>query len=162
MRRKIDVYLGLGSNLGDREMNLLRAVNLLDKELGVPAQKISRLMEFPAQGFDGPDFMNMCVLYKLPEETDPMDVLKALKRVEAALGRTDAPEYGPDGERVYHDRTVDVDILFFGTEKIEKEGITIPHPKIVERVFVKVPLKEIASAKLKEAYPEIFTKFANN
>ena len=72
------------------------------------------------------------------------------------MGRTDPPEYDADGRRIYHSRIIDIDILFYGKEVIETEELTIPHPRIAERDFVKKPLKEIAKKSFREAFPEIF------
>ncbi|MBR5075355.1 MAG: 2-amino-4-hydroxy-6-hydroxymethyldihydropteridine diphosphokinase [Bacteroidales bacterium] len=144
---KVDLYLGLGSNLGDREVNLMRAVTLMDEAFGVGPERISKIYETPSWGFEGPAFLNMCILYRLPV-TEPSvehatEVLHKIKEIERALGRDDAPEYDSEGKRVYHNRTIDIDILYYGKETINTEELTIPHPLIEQRDFVKKPLKEI-------------------
>ena len=85
-----------------------------------------------------------------------MEILGLCKEIERALGRNDAPEYGADGRRVYHNRTIDIDILFYGKERIDLKELTIPHPRIGERDFVKIPLAEIAKPSLRAAFPEFF------
>ena len=60
---RVEVYLGLGSNLGNRDLHLLQAVNRLDQAFGMHPERISRIVESPALGFDGPDFLNLCLLY---------------------------------------------------------------------------------------------------
>ena len=144
---KVDLYLGLGSNLGDREVNLMRAVTLMDEAFGVGPERISKIYETPSWGFEGPAFLNMCILYRLPV-TEPSvehitEVFHKIKDIEKQLGRDDKVEYDADGKRVYHDRTIDIDILYYGKETINTEELTIPHPLIEQRDFVKKPLKEI-------------------
>ena len=158
---RVEVYLGLGSNLGDRDCNLLRAVNLLDQAFGMHPERISRILETPAQGFEGPDFLNMCLLYRLPREGEAREqalaVLHKCKEIEAALGRPlREPLFGPDGKRIYSSRIIDIDILCFGIERIETEELTVPHPRIAERDFVKKPLLEISKPALRAAFPEFF------
>ena len=144
---KVDLYLGLGSNLGDREVNLMRAVTLMDEAFGVGPERISKIYETPSWGFEGPAFLNMCILYRLPV-TEPSvehitEVFHKIRDIEKQLGRDDKVEYDADGKRVYHDRTIDIDILYYGKETINTEELTIPHPLIEQRDFVKKPLKEI-------------------
>lgn len=157
---RVELYLGLGSNQGERELNLMRAVTLMDEALGTHPERISRIIETKADGFEGPDFLNMCIMYRIkPEGTAEEHVLAVfhkIKEVEQALGRTDKPEFDADGKRVYHNRPIDIDILFYGDEVINTEELTIPHPRIAERDFVKVPLREIAKKSLREAFPDIF------
>lgn len=160
MANWIELYLGLGSNQGERELNLMRAVTMLDEALGTHPERISRIIETKAQGFDGADFLNMCVMYRLKPEGSSEEHVTALfhkmKDIEKALGRTGAPEYDARGARVYHDRAIDIDILFYGKEIINTEELTIPHPRIAERDFVKIPLREISKKSLREAFPDIF------
>ena len=158
---RIDVYLGLGSNEGDRDLNLLKAMNLLDEAFGIHPERISRIVETPAWGFEGPVFLNLCVLYRLPRKGDPVEQATALlhiaKSVEQALGRkAEEALYDADGKRIYHNRLIDIDILLFGTEIIHTEELAVPHPLIVQRDFVLKPLKEISKPNVREAFPEIF------
>ena len=85
-----------------------------------------------------------------------MDVLDKVKAIERAMGRTDVPEYDSEGKRIYHSRIIDIDILFYGNERIDNERLIIPHKDIENRPFVMMPLKEIAEPSLKEAFPEYF------
>ena len=157
---RVNLYLGLGSNLGDRDVNLLKAVNLLDEAFGVHPERISRIVETPAWGFDGPDFLNLCVLYRLPRTGTPAEhatqILHQVKAVEKALGREPEPLFDAEGRRLYHNRTIDIDILCYGTESIQTELLTVPHPLIGERDFVKKPLLEISKPDIREAFPDIF------
>ena len=72
------------------------------------------------------------------------------------MGRTDPPEYDGEGNRIYHSRIIDIDILFYGTERIDIPELTIPHKGIADRPFVMIPLLEIAKPSLKRAFPEYF------
>ena len=157
---RVEVYFGLGSNMGEREIMLMRAVNMMDEAFGTHPERISGIIETEADGFAGTPFLNMCLLYRLPRQGTPAEhateILHTVKAIESALGRTDTPEYAPDGSRIYHDRPIDIDILYYGNEIIETEELTIPHPRIAQREFVKRPLKEISKPALRGAFPEIF------
>ena len=157
---RVNVYLGLGSNLGDRDVNLLKAMNRLDEAFGAHPERISRIVETPAWGFEGPDFLNLCVLYRLPRQGTPVEhateILRRVKDVEKALGRESEPLFDENGNRVYHNRIIDIDILCYGTETIRTEALTIPHPLIGERDFVKKPLLEISKPDIRTAFPDIF------
>ena len=155
----VSVYLGLGSNQGNRLQNLMQALDLLDKGLGCHYTALSRIIETKAWGFKGDKFLNACVLYRIfrkgtPEEQG-MEILRLCKEIERSLGRDDDVETDADGKRVYHNRTIDIDILFYGNEHIDIEGLTVPHPLIGERDFVKIPLAEIAKPSLRTAFPEL-------
>ncbi len=157
---RINVYLGLGSNLGDRDVNLLKAMNRLDETFGTHPERISRIVETPAWGFEGPDFLNLCVLYRLPRQGTPVEhataLLRQVKAVEKALGREEEALFDEQGKRVYHNRIIDIDILCYGVETIHTEELTIPHPLIGQRDFVKKPLLEISKPEIRAAFPEIF------
>ena len=154
------MFLGLGSNLGDRDVNLLKAMNLLNEAFGMHPERISRIVETSAWGFEGPDFLNLCVLYRLPRKGTPEEhseeILRKVKDIEKALGRKDEALFDADGKRVYHNRIIDIDILLYGTQIIKTESLTIPHPLIGQRDFVKKPLLEISKPAVREAFPEIF------
>ena len=156
----VSVYLGLGSNLGDRRKNIERALELLDEGFGRHYTALSRLIETKAWGFKGDKFLNACVLYRIYRKGSPEEqgheILALCKEIERTLGRDEKPEYDADGNRVYHNRTMDIDILFYGTEHIDTEDLTVPHPLIAERDFVKIPLAEIAKPSLRTAFPEYF------
>ena len=156
----VSVYLGLGSNLGDRRKNLERALTLLDEGFGRHYTALSRMIETKAWGFKGDKFLNACVLYRIYRKGSPEEqgheILALCKEIERILGRDEKPEYDADGNRIYHNRTIDIDILFYGTEHIDTEDLTVPHPLIAERDFVKIPLAEIAKPSLRTAFPEYF------
>lgn len=133
--RQQELVLLLGTNLGDREDNIRRALEALDKAFGGRRVKISDIIETEACGFDGPPFLNAVVVYRSARK--PENVLGICKRIERSMGRTDAPEYASDGSRVYHNRIIDIDILFYGEHSVSTPQLSIPHPQVHSRPFVK-------------------------
>ena len=146
----VDLYLSLGSNQGNREENIENALSLLNIELGTPYKALSSLVETKPWGFDSDNrFLNAAVHYqlRLPEgynpEAEGLMILACCKKVEKMMGRTGEPEYDENGNRLYKDRLIDIDILLFGDNKIDTEELTVPHKLMCERNFVMEPLKEI-------------------
>src|SRR5579862_5270031 len=128
----VEVFIGLGSNLGNREGSLKRALELLKQEMRL--EKISSFYESePMYLKDQPWFLN-CVA-KFETSLSPEELLSHLKIVEKKLGREKGTRYGP--------RSIDLDILFYENGIVESEGLKIPHPMIQERKFVLVPMAEI-------------------
>ena len=123
------VYLGLGSNLGDREGNLLQACELLGC---LEKSKIHETEPFGV--LDQPKFLNM--VCEIETELSPRELLLFVKNIEKKLGRKKREKWGP--------REIDIDILFYGDQIIDEPDLKIPHPGIKERDFVLKPLKEIA------------------
>jgi 2-amino-4-hydroxy-6-hydroxymethyldihydropteridine diphosphokinase len=155
-RVKVDLYLSLGSNQGDRRKNIDDAISLLNIELGTPYKRISSLLETKPWGFDSEEmFLNAAVMYELDlpkgynPEAEGLLILEICKSIERRLGRKGDPQYDESGDRIYTDRPIDIDILLFGDNNIDCEELTVPHKLMWEREFVMVPLKEIATA-LKE------------
>ncbi|MBR5432317.1 MAG: 2-amino-4-hydroxy-6-hydroxymethyldihydropteridine diphosphokinase [Bacteroidales bacterium] len=127
------VYLSLGTNKGNRERNIRRALCLLNIALGKRYKAVSDIINTKAAGFDGPDFLNCVAAYDL--RLSPGALLRRCKRIERLMGRRDAPEYAPDGSRIYHDRVIDIDILLYGDRKGDEPGLQIPHPQLEARPF---------------------------
>ena len=157
----VHLYLSMGSNMGDRRANLEAALALLDEAFGTGYKRLSGIIETPSWGFNAPDFLNCAVLYELPRkresaEAQALEILDAVKGVERALGRGENIEYDAAGERVYHSRPIDIDILFFGTHVIDHPRLQVPHPLMAQRDFVTVPLREIANKRVKASFPDIF------
>ena len=147
---KVELYLSLGSNQGDKRKNIEDALSILNIELGAPYKAVSTLIETEPWGFDSEEtFVNAAVLYELEmkkgynPEAEGLMILEICKSVERRLGRTGAPQYDERGERIYSDRPIDIDILLFGDDHINCEELTVPHKLMYERDFVMVPLKEI-------------------
>lgn len=134
-----DVFLGLGSNVGDRENQLKEAIRLLDEQSGIKVVKVSSFYETEPVGYvDQPDFLNLCV--EIQTELSPKAVLERGLAIEQQLHRVRKERWGP--------RTLDIDILLYGDQIIEEQDLTIPHPRMTERAFVLIPLQEIAPNKI--------------
>ena len=135
--RPVTAYLGLGSNLGDRREALARALHLLNDADDLRVIRCSTIYETEPWGYtDQPRFLN-CVA-EITAASSPVRLLETAKRIEQTLGRTGGIRYGP--------RTIDIDILLYGDAIIDmgEPDLQIPHPRIMERAFVLVPLAEIA------------------
>ena len=147
---KVELYLSLGSNQGDRRLNLEHAISMLNVELKKPYKAVSSFLETEPWGFDSEDkFLNAAVLYELElpkgynAEAEALMILETCKDIERRLGRTGKPQYDEKGERIYTSRPIDIDILLFGDNRIDCEELTIPHKLMYERDFVMIPLREI-------------------
>ena len=161
-KNKVGLYLGLGSNQGDRALNIEHAVSMLNVELKTPYKAISSLLETEPWGFESQEkFMNAVVLYELelPEgynpEAEGLMILEICKDIERRMGRTGEPQYDEKGERVYKDRPIDIDILLFGDNRIDCPELTIPHKLMYERDFVMIPLREIAGQAGNDVIPDL-------
>ncbi|MCL0079849.1 2-amino-4-hydroxy-6-hydroxymethyldihydropteridine diphosphokinase [Dehalococcoidia bacterium] len=127
------VYLGLGSNLGDRERNLARGLESLAERMMI--KKVSSIYETEPLGYlDQPWFLNMAC--SGTTQLDPFELLRYVKDIEGQLGRAAGFPNAP--------RPIDIDILFYAQWVIEDQYLVIPHPRIGERAFVLIPLVEIA------------------
>ena len=130
------VYLSLGTNLGNRKRNIREAIDKIGEQIGV-VKRQSALYETKPWGYSSPnDFINACVLVLTPMA--PRQVLEAAQRIEREMGRT---LKSVDGE--YHDRIIDIDILMIDDLVINEPDLHVPHPLMEERDFVMTPLKEI-------------------
>lgn len=137
-----EVYLALGTNMGDRDANLKCALELLDAAFGVPHAALSSFYANPAQGFEGEDFLNAVVRYDLSLE--PLRILDICKDVERQMGRVGGGiRYDSQGRRIYRSRVIDVDVLLIGDMRVDTPVLTVPHPRMEERDFVMIPLREI-------------------
>ena len=146
----VELYLSLGSNQGDRRLNIEHAVSMLNIELKKPYKAISSLLETEPWGFESEDkFLNAVVLYELDlpkgynAEAEGLMILEICKDIERRLGRTGAPQFDEKGERIYTSRPIDIDILLLGDARIDCPELTVPHKHMYERDFVMIPLKEI-------------------
>ena len=127
------VYLGLGTNMGDRQENLEKALEFLSQRLRVG--QVSSIYETePIDNVEQPQFLNLvCQVYTA---LAPGGLLTLAKSIESKLGRTFGSPNAP--------RPIDIDILFYGDQVLETPELVIPHPRLTERFFVLVPLVEIA------------------
>lgn len=127
------IYLSLGSNLGDREANLRSGLDALRPV--VDTQRVSSIYETDPWGVqDQPPFLNLVTAGET--RLEPLDLLRAVKEVERAVGRAPTYRWGP--------RVVDIDILLYGALTLQSPELTVPHAEMHNRAFVLVPLAEIA------------------
>jgi 2-amino-4-hydroxy-6-hydroxymethyldihydropteridine pyrophosphokinase len=131
------IYIGIGTNLGNKAKNLKQAINLLEKHVG-KCHKISSFYASKPFGFDSEnDFLNAVV--EIETCILPFELLRETQEIEYEIGRTKKSVNG-----IYQDRIIDIDILLYDNEIIDTPELKIPHPHIAERDFVLIPLKEIA------------------
>jgi len=129
------VYLGLGSNVGDREEYIEQAIFILGKSKGINVVKKSSNYETQAEGVkDQPPFINAAV--EIKTNLEPHKLLSVIQEIENTLGREREVEWGP--------RTIDIDILLYEDEVISDDKLQVPHPLLHERLFALMPLAEIA------------------
>lgn len=132
--KKERIYLGLGSNIGDRAENIISALSILQSSGDIIIERISSFYETSPIGPSQRDFYNIAV--KAHTKLLPADLLYFLKNIESVLGRKKGKRWGS--------RIIDIDILFYGNSIINEKHLQIPHKEIQNRLFVLVPLKEIA------------------
>lgn len=131
-----NVYLGLGTNLGDKRKNIYDALHFLNERIG-KVERVSSLIETRPWGFVSEnDFVNACCVCKT--SLTPRQVLEITQQIEREMGRT---VKSTDGQ--YHDRIIDIDILLYGDLTVNEPDLVIPHPLMHERDFVIRPLREI-------------------
>lgn len=127
-------FMSLGSNIGDREGNLKKAVSLLKDSGKIRDIKASHIYETEPVGYDNQDnFYNICISFDTTME--PLELLDLSQGIEAELLRVRTIKNGP--------RTIDLDILLFGEEKINTKRLIVPHERMFERAFVLIPLSEL-------------------
>ena len=150
---KVELYLSLGSNMGDRRRNIEDAISLLNIELKKPYKAVSSFYETEPWGFESDEkFINAAIMYELElpkgynPEAEGLMILEICKDIERKLGRKGQPQYDEAGERIYTSRPIDIDILLIGDDRIDCPELTVPHRLMYERDFVMVPLKEIATS----------------
>jgi 2-amino-4-hydroxy-6-hydroxymethyldihydropteridine diphosphokinase len=129
------VYAGLGSNLGNKRENIIRAIDRIDAYEEICVKEKSGFYDTsPVGGPPQPDYVN-CVI-ELETEIEPQTLLKEFKKIEIELGRKPGVRWGP--------RVVDLDILLYGDRIVNDRNLKIPHERMHERVFVLEPLCEIS------------------
>ncbi|MDD5422231.1 MAG: 2-amino-4-hydroxy-6-hydroxymethyldihydropteridine diphosphokinase [Candidatus Omnitrophota bacterium] len=127
-------YIGIGSNLGDRQDYINRAIEELKSHKDIRVRRVSSIYETePAGGIQQGMFLNGVL--EIDTDLGPKPLLKELNRIEAKLGRKRTIKNGP--------RTIDLDILYYGQDVIDEEGLVVPHPRINEREFVLQGLREL-------------------
>ena len=131
------VYIGLGSNIGNRFALLQEAVDCIDSRIGT-ILSVSKVYETPAWGFESEAFLNACI--KIETKYTAVEVLEALLSIENKLGRDRNPREG------YQARPIDLDILLFKNDVISQKHLQLPHPRMELRQFVLTPLADIAAS----------------
>ncbi len=131
------VYIGLGSNIGNRFALLQEAVDSIDSRIGT-ILSVSKVYETPAWGFESEAFLNACI--KIETKYTAFEVLEALLSIENKLGRDRNPREG------YQARPIDLDILLFKNDVISQKHLQLPHPRMELRQFVLTPLADIAAS----------------
>ena len=127
-------YIGIGSNLGDKEKNMIDAVRMLEETNRIEVRKLSSIYETePVGGPPQPKYLNGVI--EVETDLEPKELLFAMQRIENALGRKRTVKYGS--------RTIDLDILTYGDKIIDEPDLKIPHPRMAERAFVQKPLGDI-------------------
>ena len=130
------LYIGLGSNLGNKEETLHRALELINKNIG-SVLRVSSFMESEPWGFQSENtFLNAACLVETT--LTPLQCLRETQKIERLLGRTKKSKNG-----IYHDRPIDLDLLLYDDLKINTPKLVLPHPLMQERDFVMIPLREI-------------------
>ena len=130
------VYLGLGTNLGDKRKNLNDAIRMLENQVG-EVEKVSSVIETEPEGFRS-DNMFLNAVVKVRTALSPFELLDIPQDVEKSLGRKEKSSNG-----IYHDRVIDIDILLYDDINISTPRLVIPHPRMAQREFVMTPLAEI-------------------
>jgi 2-amino-4-hydroxy-6-hydroxymethyldihydropteridine diphosphokinase len=152
------VYIGIGSNLGDRHANCIYSIDLLGEKGTIVRKKSSLYETDPWRMKDQPKFLNMAV--EIETDLSPEHLLVFVKKIEKKMGRKESFQWGP--------RLIDLDILLYDNIVINKEDLKIPHPLMHERDFVLRPLYEIApdvkhpllQLSVKELFQRLSTKSA--
>lgn len=148
------VYLGLGTNIGNRRGNLVKAAALLAERVG-DILALSGFMETEPWGFESENlFLNAAIKMETP--LTPDELLSATQAIEREMGR----EKKSDGS--YHDRVIDIDILLYDNRVIEQLGLIVPHPLMQERLFVMAPLAEIAPFERHPLLGQTFMELADS
>ena len=130
----IEVFIGLGSNLGDRLANLGLAVDLLAREPGILLRRVSLAYETEPIGPPQPRYLN--AVAQVGTLLSPRALLRRQQDIEEALGRVRRERWGS--------REIDLDLLLFGDRALAEPGLVVPHPRLLERLFVLEPLAELA------------------
>lgn len=134
------LLVSLGSNIGDKQQNIERAIALIDEKIGSVVKKSSFYTTEPVGFTSDNNFINAAIEVKT--NLPIYRILKITQKIERLMGRTQKSSKG-----VYHDRVIDIDILIYGNKKIHSARLTVPHPRMYERDFVIKPLREITNIK---------------
>lgn len=144
MEEFVPVVFSIGSNLGHRETTIKKALDRISEQIGI-LERVSDFYYSEPLGFESPNpFCNVCCLVNT--RLDPENILRKAKAIELQLGRSTKSSNGN-----YEDRTIDIDIVFYGNEAINTSALTIPHPSWQDRSFVTIPLIQLLWSKINKA-----------
>lgn len=158
-KKVFKVFLGIGTNKGDRKRNIQIALNKLSKHKEIRIIKVSKMLKNPPQeGIKTGYFLNGAI--KILTTLRPTTLLKYCLKIEKYLGRI-RPQELKVHKKINKSRTIDLDILFYGDKIIRNKGLTIPHPRLHKRYFVLIPLMELDKTfihpEFKESIQELYT-----
>ena len=136
-----DLYLSLGSNLGDRAANIRAALSHIDDKIG-SVYRVATPVRSQPSGYHSPNhYLNtVCLVHTM---MSPRRILQETQAIEVAMGRRHKTATAPDGTPLYTDRIIDIDILLYDDLTLATPQLTIPHPRMHQRDFVMQPLREI-------------------
>jgi 2-amino-4-hydroxy-6-hydroxymethyldihydropteridine diphosphokinase len=152
------VVLALGSNEGDRAGFLEKSCELIGCRVG-KVTRCSRVYETEAWGFEAPPFLNQAIIVET--ELSPDEVLHVTQQIEKKLGRTCKSGRTSEGNPIYHNRTIDIDILLYEGVACETPQLTLPHPHISERDFVLLPLSDLFGDTVVPPFHQSFQQMLN-
>ncbi|MBU2019339.1 MAG: 2-amino-4-hydroxy-6-hydroxymethyldihydropteridine diphosphokinase [Bacteroidetes bacterium] len=130
------VYIGLGTNIGNKPQNLFDSINFIDQRIGRLVKSSNFYSTPPFEMQSKNDFWNACI--QIETYLNPFEILEEIQKIEQDMGRA-----AKSINKNYQDRIIDIDLLFFGNECIEDPKLTLPHPEWQNRLFVLVPLNEL-------------------
>lgn len=135
--RLFEAYIALGSNMGDREQLLMQALERIDGDSSIVVSRVSGIYETDPIGYtDQPAFLNMAAAVRT--SLSPLDLLRRMLEFEQGLGRVRHERWGP--------RTIDLDLLLYDNVRMDQEELILPHPRMMERAFVLVPLQDVLAS----------------
>ena len=139
------VYLGLGSNLGQKRRNVRKAIRMISELIGAVERQSALFVSKPWGFSSSHEFVNAVV--RCTTSLSPRELLEAVQHIERQMGKTASSVKGADGRllegQTYHDRIIDIDILLYGDRTVDTPSLAIPHPRMGERAFVQDTLKFI-------------------
>lgn len=130
------LYLSLGTNLGNKQQNLLEAIKRIEKSVGTVLRQSAFICTAPVDFVSEHDFLNAAILVET--KLTPMECLHVTQQIEREMGRTRKSAGG-----IHFDRVIDIDLLLYDDITLSTPELTLPHPKMHERDFVMIPLSEI-------------------
>lgn len=149
------VVLSLGSNLSERRVFIAKAASAVGEKVG-RVLRSSSVRESESWGFSSSPFLNQVL--EVETALTPEQVLQATQQIERSLGRTEKSGRDENGQPVYHDRTIDIDLLWFEGESRCSDKLTLPHPHIAQREFILVLLIELFDNQIVAPFKESFVR----